>query len=55
MVKDAEGIDGVETPSAMFDEFRAKRFLRQEGREDEQRRSVFLATADAYDAPRVTR
>jgi hypothetical protein len=34
----------VKMPSAMFDKFRAKEFLRQEGREDEQGRSLFLAT-----------
>ena len=50
MVKDAEGIDGVEMPSAMFDEFRAKGFLRQEGREDEQRRSVLRRTLTTHRA-----
>ena len=50
MIKDADGSDGVEMPSAMFDHFRAKAFLRQDGEEDDQRRSVFLATEDAYAA-----
>ena len=50
LIKDADGSDGVEMPPAIFDDFRARAFLRQDGPEDEQGRAVFLATQDAYSA-----
>jgi hypothetical protein len=50
LIKDADGSGGVEMPSAIFDEFRARAFLRQDGPEDDQGRAVFLATQNAYSA-----
>ena len=50
MIKDADGSGGVEMPSAIFDEFRARAFLRRDGPEDDQGRAVFLATQNAYSA-----
>lgn len=49
-IKDADGEDGVNMPSAIFAEFCAKGFLRQDGEPDEQRCFVFLSTEEAYTA-----
>jgi hypothetical protein len=54
-IKDADGSDGVQMPAAVFDDFRAKAFLRQDGAEDDQRRSVFLATENAYAAQNASK
>ena len=50
MIKDADGSGGVDMPSAIFDEFRARAFLRQDRPEDDQGRAVFLASQNAYSA-----
>jgi hypothetical protein len=49
-VKDADGNDGIKMPPAIFDEFCAKGFLRQDGEPDEGRCVVFLPTQEAYPA-----
>ena len=55
LIKDADGSGGIAMPPAIFDDFRARAFLRQDGPEDDHGRAVFLATQDAYSARNVSK